>query len=206
MGESLDALRSRKQAEAEALACGKAAIWTKAENAGSCRDFVNAVNEGGVIRCVVGAPGDTLPAAQAYAVVTDRNGGGGGIENLQQWRERTDAPIVWWDHVVSPVQIAEARAAGADVVRITLTLIDDETLDDCLTAAERAGCIALVVVSDDEQARRAMRMGAEVIASRDAGLQASAWRSAGAISVLDIVRTGVASTPGADAVIVGSAD
>jgi indole-3-glycerol phosphate synthase len=171
---------ARKREEASQLRCAAGALWAKAESMPAARGFVAALPGGRVIaemkrRSPSGGAlrGDLQPVdvARAYAsagaaalsVLTDGPDFGGSLEDMVAARQAVPIPVLRKDFTVDPVQIAEARVAGADAVLLIVAVLDGEALDECLEAARRVGVDALVEVHDEEEARRAVAAGAACI-------------------------------------------
>jgi indole-3-glycerol phosphate synthase len=241
MSADLGALRpiaTRKQLEVESLRCMSAALWTKAESMPPARDLPSALRGGRVIaemkrrspsggqlradmKCAGVAMEFAGAGADAISVLTDAADFGGSLDDLDTVRRAADLPLLRKDFVVDPVQVAEARVAGADWVLLIVALLDATLLDDCLEAARRAHAHAIVEVHDADEAVRAVASGAECIGvnNRDLRTLTSDLATFGRIrphipeSVVCVAESGI-RTPadaarmigdGADAVLIGEA-
>ncbi len=170
----------RKLHEAAELRCASAALWAKAEQMQPARGFIAAVRGGTVIaemkrRSPSGgalrADLDAAAVARGYAdagaaglsVLTDGPDFGGSLDDLVAARGAVGIPVLRKDFTVDPVQVAEARVAGADAVLLIAAVLNDETLAACLDAARRSGVDALVEVHDEPEAVRAVDAGARCI-------------------------------------------
>ena len=179
-GGALAPILARKREEAERLRCGAAAIWARAEAAPPTRGFVAALRPGTVIAemkrrspsgGVLRSGLDPAATARTYAtagaaalsVLTDGPDFGGGLDDLAAARTAMSLPVLRKDFVVDPVQVAEARAAGADCVLLIVAALSDIGLEACLAAAERCSVDALVEVHDGDEADRAVAAGAACI-------------------------------------------
>jgi indole-3-glycerol phosphate synthase len=171
---------ARKQQEASELRCAAGTLWAKAETMPAARGFVNALRGGTVVAEMKrqspsgGAlRGDLDPAAvargyasagaAALSVLTDGPDFGGSLADMIAAREVVSIPVLRKDFTVDPVQVAEARVAGADAVLLIVAVLSDDTLAQCLDAATRFGIDALVEVHDEAEARRAVESGASCI-------------------------------------------
>jgi indole-3-glycerol phosphate synthase len=101
--------------------------------------------------------------AAALSVLTDRDFFGGSLSDLTTARVRATIPTLRKDFLVDPLQVLEARAAGADAVLLIVAALDDRTLIELQTLACSLGMAALVEVHDDAEAERALAAGATII-------------------------------------------
>jgi indole-3-glycerol phosphate synthase len=61
--------------------------------------------------------------AFAVSVLTEPDHFGGSLEDLQAVREAVSIPVLYKDFVVDPYQLLEARAHGADLVLLLVSLL-----------------------------------------------------------------------------------
>lgn len=101
--------------------------------------------------------------AAAISVLTERRRFGGSLTDLADVRAAVDTPLLRKDFVVSPYQLWEGRAAGADLALLIVAALDQPLLLDLLAVCGGLGLTALVEVHDAEETRRAIDAGAEVI-------------------------------------------
>ena len=101
--------------------------------------------------------------AAALSVLTDAPYFGGSLEDLRVVRETTSLPILRKDFTLDPLQILEARVAGADAVLLIVRILDDEVLQRLIAEAEALGMAALVEVHDELELKRALEVGAGII-------------------------------------------
>jgi indole-3-glycerol phosphate synthase len=101
--------------------------------------------------------------AAALSVLTDAADFGGSLDDLVAARAAVKLPVLRKDFVVDPLQVAEARVAGADCVLLIVAVLGASGLEQCLDAAARCGIDALVEVHDEEEAVIAVGAGARVI-------------------------------------------
>lgn len=235
---ALEAIAQRKRVEVEQLRCVEAALWAKAESLPPARSVPQALRGGTIIaemkrRSPSGGElrGDLDPeilgrayaaaGAAAISVLTDEPDFGGSLDDLAQLRAVVDIPLLRKDFTLDPVQIAEARVAGADWVLLIVALLDVESLDECLAGAARCGAGAIVEVHDVDEARLAIAAGAACVGinNRDLGTLRTDLATFARVrralpdEVLCIAESGVHSaddaarlvSEGADAVLVGEA-
>jgi indole-3-glycerol phosphate synthase len=101
--------------------------------------------------------------AAAISVLTERRRFHGSLEDLRAVRAAVDIPILRKDFVVTPYQLFEARAAGADLVLLIVAALDDETLAELHGEALGLGLTPLVEVHDEAETERAISLGARLI-------------------------------------------
>lgn len=100
--------------------------------------------------------------AAALSVLTEPEGFGGDLEHLVQVRA-AHLPVLRKDFLVTPYQVAQSRACGADAVLLIVGLLTGASLGVMLKAAQRYGIEALVEVHDEEEMDRAATAGATLI-------------------------------------------
>ncbi|MDN5861479.1 MAG: indole-3-glycerol phosphate synthase TrpC [Pseudonocardia sp.] len=101
--------------------------------------------------------------ARVISVLTEGRRFGGSLADLAAVRARVDVPVLRKDFIVSPYQVHEARACGADVVLLIVAALEQNVLDALLDRVESLGMTALVEVHTEEEADRALAAGAKVI-------------------------------------------
>jgi indole-3-glycerol phosphate synthase len=158
------------------------ALEREATGRGAVRPFAPALRRGSPaivaeVKRASPSAGDIAPAADpserarayvdggasAVSVLTESLRFGGTLDDLRTVRDAVDLPLLRKDFLVAPVEVLEARAAGADaVLAITAALSDDE-LAQLLFAAEGLDMAVLVEAHGDEDLERALATGAPVI-------------------------------------------
>ena len=115
---------------------------------------------------------DPARLAQAYArggaaaisVLTEERRFGGSLTDLLAVRAAVDIPILRKDFIVTPYQVLEARANGADLILLMCSAIsDDGELRRLYDLAGELGLTVLLEIHDDVEAERAVGLGAELI-------------------------------------------
>ncbi|HKS48752.1 MAG TPA: indole-3-glycerol phosphate synthase TrpC [Amycolatopsis sp.] len=101
--------------------------------------------------------------ARVISVLTERRRFGGSLADLDAVRSVVDIPVLRKDFVVSPYQVHEARAHGADMVLLIVAALEQNALVALLDRIESLGMTALVEVHNAEEADRALEAGARVI-------------------------------------------
>lgn len=159
--------------------------------------------------------------ATAISVLTEGRRFGGSLDDLRAVRACVDIPLLRKDFVVTPYQVVEARAYGADVVLLIVAALDHPRLCGLLDRIELLGMTALVEVHDEYEVMRALDAGAKIIGvnARDLrSLQVDVTTFARVApeipaGVLTVAESGVTgprdvmnyASLGADAVLVGEA-
>ncbi|MGI8625231.1 MAG: indole-3-glycerol phosphate synthase TrpC [Geodermatophilaceae bacterium] len=101
--------------------------------------------------------------ARVVSVLTERRHFGGSLEDLGEVRDQVAIPVLCKDFIVSPYQVHEARAWGADLCLLIVAALADEALISLLERIESLGMTALVEIHDEREADRALAAGASVI-------------------------------------------
>lgn len=112
---------------------------------------------GGSDRVVALAETFTTAGAVAVSVLTEETRFDGAIEHLRRVASSVDAPVLRKDFLVDPVQVIEARAAGASGVLLIVRMLHGSLLEEMTDLILELGMFALVEVFDrsdlDEAAR-----------------------------------------------------
>lgn len=101
--------------------------------------------------------------AQAISVLTEGRRFGGSLADLSAVRAAVDIPILRKDFTVSPYQVLEARAYGADLVLLIVAALEQDLLHELHERVETLGMTAVVEVHTEAEADRAVAVGAKVI-------------------------------------------
>lgn len=101
--------------------------------------------------------------ARALSVLTDPTYFGGTLADLEAVRAATTIPILRKDFTIDPLQIVEARGAGADAVLLIVRILSDEALGALHAEARGLGLDVLVEVHDEDEMERAIALGADLI-------------------------------------------
>ena len=101
--------------------------------------------------------------ADALSVLTDAKYFGGSIADLRAAADPGGPPCLRKDFMVHPVQVLEAREAGASAILIIVRALGDEEIRVLHGAARAAGLAALFEVHAEDEIGRAVSHGAEVI-------------------------------------------
>ena len=110
---------------------------------------------------------DPVAIAKAYAeggasclsVLTDKAFFQGGFDVLIAVREAVELPLLCKEFVLSPYQLFQARAAGADAVLLIAAILSDQDLRYLNKAAAGLGLFVLVEVHDAAELERVLTIG-----------------------------------------------
>jgi indole-3-glycerol phosphate synthase len=108
--------------------------------------------------------------AAALSVLTDAPYFDGSLADLEATRDACRIPVLRKDFTIDPLQILEARGAGADAVLLIVAAIpDDVLLADLHSVALEWGLSVLVEAHSDGEIDRALSAGARIVGvnSRD---------------------------------------
>lgn len=101
--------------------------------------------------------------AAALSVLTDQEYFGGSLEDLRRVREAVPVPILRKDFTIDPLQVIEARGAGADAVLLIVRILDDAALTRLLRLGTELGLGVLVEVHEAGELDRALQAGARIV-------------------------------------------
>jgi len=109
--------------------------------------------------------------AAVISVLTEQRRFSGTLEDLVRVRNAVDIPVLRKDFVVTPYQLFEGRAAGADLILLIVAALTDAQLISLVERAESIGLTPLVEAHTDEEVRRAVDAGARLIGVNNRSLQ-----------------------------------
>lgn len=101
--------------------------------------------------------------ASVISVLTEQRRFHGSLDDLDAVRKKVEIPILRKDFIVTPYQVWEARAHGADVVLLIVAALEQLALESLIERVHSLGMTALVEVHDEEEVLRAADAGATVI-------------------------------------------
>jgi indole-3-glycerol phosphate synthase len=182
-GGILQQIVARKREEVAALAAHGPSLRERAADAAPPLDFAGALRRPGEVRLLAEVkrrspsagpirPDADAPTvavwyrdagAAAISVLTDRDFFGGDLDDLRRVRERVELPLLRKDFVIDPLQVWEARAAGADAVLLIVRILHDALMADLLGVATDLGMAALVEAHDEAEVQRALDAGTRLL-------------------------------------------
>jgi indole-3-glycerol phosphate synthase len=101
--------------------------------------------------------------AAAISVLTEERRFSGSLQDLRVVRAAVQIPVLRKDFIVTPYQLVEARAAGADLVLLIVAALSQRELHELYIEARAWGLTVLVEVHDEHETRRAVELGADLI-------------------------------------------
>ncbi|MGE9348856.1 indole-3-glycerol phosphate synthase TrpC [Isoptericola variabilis] len=101
--------------------------------------------------------------ASAISVLTEQRRFGGSLADLDAVRARVDVPVLRKDFVVTPYQVWEARAHGADLVLLIVAALEQTVLTSLIERVHSLGMTALVEAHTADEVHRALDAGARVV-------------------------------------------
>lgn len=100
--------------------------------------------------------------AAGISVLCEPDHFGGDYDHLATVAATTHLPVLCKDFIVDEVQVYAARYFGADAILLMLSVLDDATYSRLSDLAARLGMDVLTEVIDEDEARRAGRLGAKI--------------------------------------------
>jgi indole-3-glycerol phosphate synthase len=104
------------------------------------------------------ARGYAAGGASCLSVLTDKQFFQGGFEVLVQVRQVVELPLLCKDFILSPYQLYQARAAGADAALLIAAILTDVDMAYLLKVAKALGLAVLVEVHDAEELERVLAL------------------------------------------------
>jgi len=101
--------------------------------------------------------------ATAISCLTDEEFFKGSLDIFRSVRAAVHLPMLRKEFIIDEYQIVEARAAGADLVLLITSILNDASLRRFRELIEEMGMAALVETHSEDDARRAVDSGATLI-------------------------------------------
>jgi indole-3-glycerol phosphate synthase len=159
--------------------------------------------------------------ASAVSVLTEQGRFGGSLEDLENVAREVPLPVLRKDFIIDPLQVYEARAAGASAILLIVRALSTERLEELARLAHEIGLDALVEVHAQNEMARALAVQPAAVGVNARDLETLAMNATLAEKLLPAVPAGTvavaesglatrgdverAARAGADAVLVGSA-
>ncbi len=129
--------------------------------------------------------------ATCLSVLTDERWFGGSAADLAAARGAVAVPVLRKDFTVSPGDVCDARAMGADACLLIAAALDDAELADCHALAGELGLDALVEVHDEPELERALAIGATLVGVNQRDLVTFQVDTARAVRLAPLMPEGV---------------
>jgi indole-3-glycerol phosphate synthase len=104
------------------------------------------------------ARGYAAGGASCLSVLTDKPFFQGGFDVLVQVRQVVELPLLCKDFILSPYQLYQARAAGADAALLIAAILTDVDMAYLLKVARSLGLAVLVEVHDASELERVLAL------------------------------------------------
>lgn len=101
--------------------------------------------------------------AAVISCLTEQRRFRGSLTDLDAVRRAVGIPVLRKDFIVTPYQVHEARAHGADLVLLMCSALNQPTLESLLDRTESLGMNALVEAHTEVEVERAIAAGAKII-------------------------------------------
>ena len=104
------------------------------------------------------ARGYAAGGASCLSVLTDKQFFQGGFEVLVDVRQAVELPLLCKDFILTPYQLYQARAAGADAALLIAAILTDQDMAYLLKVAKSLGLTVLVEVHDAAELERVLAL------------------------------------------------
>ena len=101
--------------------------------------------------------------AACLSILTDFPSFGGSLSDLEAIRAAVALPLLRKDFIIDPIQVAQARAFGADAVLIIMAAVSDELAQDLENTALEQGIDALIEVHNEAELERALALSSPLL-------------------------------------------
>lgn len=101
--------------------------------------------------------------AAAISVLTDGTYFKGSLSDLRQVRAAVSLPVLRKEFIISPYQVYESRAAGADAILLIARILSADQLNELAALTRKLGMDALVEIHSEQDYTAAHESGARVI-------------------------------------------
>jgi len=133
--------------------CRKPAVIAEIKKASPSKGVIREDFDPVAIACGYGAGG-----ASCLSVLTDRTFFQGGFDVLIAVREAVELPLLCKDFILSPYQLYQARAAGADAALLIAAILTDQDLTYLHKVARSLGLAVLLEVHDAAELERLLAL------------------------------------------------
>lgn len=149
-------------------------------------DALNEPNAGFILECKKASPSKGLirevfdldeileaytPHAAGISVLTDEKYFQGTYDYLDYVTQRVSQPVLNKDFFIDEYQVHLARKYNADAILLMLSVLSDERYQDLAELAQQYQLDILTEVSNEEEAHRAIKLGAKIIGINNRNLR-----------------------------------
>ena len=101
--------------------------------------------------------------ADAISVLTEPYYFQGSTKYLEEISKAVKIPILRKDFIIDEMQIYESKIIGADAILLICAILDLNTLKSFIETAEEIGLSVLTEAHNEEEIKKAMQAGAQII-------------------------------------------
>jgi indole-3-glycerol phosphate synthase len=109
--------------------------------------------------------------AAAISVITEAEFFQGSLDYLKAIGPRVKVPLVRKDFIIDHYQVFESRSAGADAILLITAILEEKELARLLKLAREIGLQCLVETHDEDEVKKALGCGAEIIGINNRNLK-----------------------------------
>ncbi|EPD51067.1 hypothetical protein HMPREF1210_02258 [Paenisporosarcina sp. HGH0030] len=109
--------------------------------------------------------------AAAISVLTDQQFFKGSMDDLHAVSSAVNLPVLCKDFIIHPLQIEEAKRAGASIILLIVAALDQQSLSELFDYASKLDVEVLVEVHDVEELQRALAINAKIIGVNNRNLK-----------------------------------
>ncbi|WP_042220512.1 indole-3-glycerol phosphate synthase TrpC [Oceanobacillus manasiensis] len=109
--------------------------------------------------------------ASAISVLTDKTFFNGSIEDLQAVSNAVNLPILCKDFIIDPVQIDQAKAAGATIILLIVAALNEKKLNALFNYAKERDLEVLCEVHDEKEMEIANKLKPDLIGINNRNLK-----------------------------------
>jgi len=109
--------------------------------------------------------------ASAISVLTDENYFKGHLDYLIQIKSKVNIPILRKDFIIDPIQIYEAKAAGADAFLLIAAILTEDEIQEFYTLGKSLGLDILTEVHDKEELDKVLKTDCDIIGINNRNLR-----------------------------------
>ncbi|HEY3490683.1 MAG TPA: indole-3-glycerol phosphate synthase TrpC [Candidatus Deferrimicrobiaceae bacterium] len=177
---------TRRNRLRERLSAGRAGIIAEIKRASPSRGWIRPD-----LDAVATGRAYAEAGASAISVLTEGRRFGGSLSDLETVSAAVpDTPVLRKDFMLDEYMVAEARAYGADLVLLMVSVLRERTRE-LLAAASRYGLDALVEVHDEDELSVAIAAGAGIIGINNRNLKTLSVDLATSERMLPLIPEGV---------------